>query len=494
MKIAVVRERFEGETRVAAPPETVAKLVGLGGSVTVEKGAGLGSRILDADYVVAGATTNTFQLTGIDSTGYGSYTSGGHVISARPRSGGVRWKGQISKHDTLSLTINENVSLYVEPGPATAQGLDLSGVVIENPKMVGAIIGGIEVLRSSMGQSYANAAQAGKQCYFGWMLDGTSDAVQQVSIEKHTVRVTADNPDYVQWAMCGSNVAPQTIRVRDTSWKEFGYSRQKRFTSQWRFDVTFSDNIVCVAADATTARVQPSASAGRGAFVPIRLQYANGGSVSTGEWASRYITTVLIPKPVADGVYNIYLYDNANVVAAEAVSTDPVLDTVSGLMVKTGDATRTFVGRLAVSGGSWVTSGGQYLAATMLGGTQPGTVAWGFWDANDRSWNIKAGMNPPSALADYTYKFKATFEASKVVDLGSITAGASATFTMSGADGALGQLGDKVIGVSCNIDTGGLVLAGRFSNTNEITVTAINPTGGAIDMASTTFYAEFQRR
>lgn len=56
MKIAVVRERFEGENRVAATPETVAKLVALGGSVTVEKGAGLGSRILDADYAAAGAT------------------------------------------------------------------------------------------------------------------------------------------------------------------------------------------------------------------------------------------------------------------------------------------------------------------------------------------------------------------------------------------------------------------------------------------------------
>ncbi|KFC67686.1 NAD(P) transhydrogenase subunit alpha [Devosia sp. LC5] len=56
MKIAIVRERFEGENRVAATPETVGKLVGLGASVTVEKGAGLGSRILDADYVAAGAT------------------------------------------------------------------------------------------------------------------------------------------------------------------------------------------------------------------------------------------------------------------------------------------------------------------------------------------------------------------------------------------------------------------------------------------------------
>ena len=56
MKIAIVRERFEGENRVAATPETVGKLVALGASVSVEKGAGLGSRILDKDYGAAGAT------------------------------------------------------------------------------------------------------------------------------------------------------------------------------------------------------------------------------------------------------------------------------------------------------------------------------------------------------------------------------------------------------------------------------------------------------
>jgi NAD(P) transhydrogenase subunit alpha len=56
MKIAIVRERFEGENRVAATPETVGKLIALGASVAVEKGAGLGSRILDKDYTAAGAT------------------------------------------------------------------------------------------------------------------------------------------------------------------------------------------------------------------------------------------------------------------------------------------------------------------------------------------------------------------------------------------------------------------------------------------------------
>jgi NAD(P) transhydrogenase subunit alpha len=56
MKIAIVRETLAGENRVAATPETVGKFIALGASVSVEKGAGLGSRILDKDYETAGAT------------------------------------------------------------------------------------------------------------------------------------------------------------------------------------------------------------------------------------------------------------------------------------------------------------------------------------------------------------------------------------------------------------------------------------------------------
>jgi NAD(P) transhydrogenase subunit alpha len=56
MKIAVSRERSEGESRVAATPETVQKFVGLGASVAVEAGAGAAARFPDADYAAAGAT------------------------------------------------------------------------------------------------------------------------------------------------------------------------------------------------------------------------------------------------------------------------------------------------------------------------------------------------------------------------------------------------------------------------------------------------------
>jgi NAD(P) transhydrogenase subunit alpha len=54
--IAVTRERRAGETRVAAVPETVKKLIAAGFSVTIEAGAGLAATYPDADYQAAGAT------------------------------------------------------------------------------------------------------------------------------------------------------------------------------------------------------------------------------------------------------------------------------------------------------------------------------------------------------------------------------------------------------------------------------------------------------
>jgi H+-translocating NAD(P) transhydrogenase subunit alpha len=55
VKVAVVRESG-AETRVAAIPETVKKLIALGASVAVEAGAGAEAAIADADYETAGAT------------------------------------------------------------------------------------------------------------------------------------------------------------------------------------------------------------------------------------------------------------------------------------------------------------------------------------------------------------------------------------------------------------------------------------------------------
>ncbi|MFN7056003.1 Re/Si-specific NAD(P)(+) transhydrogenase subunit alpha [Hyphomonas sp.] len=56
MKISVLKERRPGETRVAATPETVKKLIGLGHSVTIETGAGTVAGFPDSSFTEAGAT------------------------------------------------------------------------------------------------------------------------------------------------------------------------------------------------------------------------------------------------------------------------------------------------------------------------------------------------------------------------------------------------------------------------------------------------------
>ncbi|WP_033289816.1 Re/Si-specific NAD(P)(+) transhydrogenase subunit alpha [Amycolatopsis jejuensis] len=56
MLIGVLKEARPGETRVAATPETVGKLRGLGYEVAVEPGAGLASGFFDEAYTGAGAT------------------------------------------------------------------------------------------------------------------------------------------------------------------------------------------------------------------------------------------------------------------------------------------------------------------------------------------------------------------------------------------------------------------------------------------------------
>jgi H+-translocating NAD(P) transhydrogenase subunit alpha len=58
MKIAVLKEAA-GETRCAAIPETVKKFIALGAELAVERGAGEGASVGDADFEAAGAKVGT---------------------------------------------------------------------------------------------------------------------------------------------------------------------------------------------------------------------------------------------------------------------------------------------------------------------------------------------------------------------------------------------------------------------------------------------------
>jgi NAD(P) transhydrogenase subunit alpha len=66
MKVAVAAETDAGEPRVAATPETVKKMIGLGTEVAIEPGAGIKSGIPDADYAAAGASIARDALSNAD--------------------------------------------------------------------------------------------------------------------------------------------------------------------------------------------------------------------------------------------------------------------------------------------------------------------------------------------------------------------------------------------------------------------------------------------
>jgi len=56
MKLALLKERREGEKRVAATPDTVKKYKALGLEVAVETGAGANAHFSDQDFIAAGAS------------------------------------------------------------------------------------------------------------------------------------------------------------------------------------------------------------------------------------------------------------------------------------------------------------------------------------------------------------------------------------------------------------------------------------------------------
>src|ERR1700733_6033825 len=79
MKVAVAAEADAGEPRVAATPETVKKMIGLGAEIVVEPGAGTKSGILDADYAAAGASVAAAALHGADIVLQGRRPEAGEV-------------------------------------------------------------------------------------------------------------------------------------------------------------------------------------------------------------------------------------------------------------------------------------------------------------------------------------------------------------------------------------------------------------------------------
>jgi NAD(P) transhydrogenase subunit alpha len=131
MRLAVLKERRAGETRVAATPDTVKKMVQLGISVAVEAGAGAGVSIADADYEAAGATIAPDATTALNSAGvvFAVQLPEGQARAAIPRgallvciSGLMTDKGQAGAIAAAGIDL---ASMELLPRITRAQSMDV---------------------------------------------------------------------------------------------------------------------------------------------------------------------------------------------------------------------------------------------------------------------------------------------------------------------------------------------------------------------------------
>jgi len=128
VKIAIVKERAAGETRVAATPETVKKFKALGAEVAVEPGAGLSASIADADYAAAGAEVSADAVKGAgivlgvqgpDPAALAGVAPGAWIVA------GLDPFGQRARIDAYAAAGLEALAMEFMPRITRAQSMDI---------------------------------------------------------------------------------------------------------------------------------------------------------------------------------------------------------------------------------------------------------------------------------------------------------------------------------------------------------------------------------
>ena len=131
MKLAILKERRPGEARVAATPETVKKLKGLGLDILVESGAGARARVSDTDYETAGAvvTPDTGQMLGEADIVF-SVRGPGEAEIAKMKTGAVLacMLAPYTEKDTIARLAAQGVTAFAMefiPRISRAQAMDV---------------------------------------------------------------------------------------------------------------------------------------------------------------------------------------------------------------------------------------------------------------------------------------------------------------------------------------------------------------------------------
>jgi len=398
------------------------------------------SSVAARSYAVTVVDANSFSI-GVDTSGFGAWTSGGHAFPTVATSGGLRLKGQIGELNNCGFTINKNRSVYVDgDGGGLPQDLAFNNSTIENPQLIGVHIKGCRTINSDVLHVYTNAdAGAGPQ-YWGHLYDGEENLVAEVNMRGLCVRTTAASGEahLTVFQAIGSNVALGSVRhdAQSMHVKQFGFPGQVMFRN-----LTFEPvNFTCetIVTSAIEVRVRPRNTYGAGDKMPMRQSY--GGSAGS-PYSSGAVVWVPIPALgiainnaglANNTVYFVYIYPRQTAIQdplLELSTTVPTSDANSGFMIKTGDPTRVWTGARVQTDGSaqFVTAAGSWLNPLVVPSGQPGLPAYQWVSAVDRKLRHRNASTLPSSIIDADYEYWPTVETNVTYTIPELLTGASTT-------------------------------------------------------------------
>jgi hypothetical protein len=315
-----------------------------------------------------------------------------------PTSGGMRWKGQVLTTDQAAFVLCENVGLYIQGGSGLANTVMMENTVFENNKTRSFYCDGVDGLIWSGGNIYNSDAYSAIR---GAEFDAASNLVRGVKIENIVVRATSGNNNIQAFVISGANADLKSCRVRNTIWQNFDYAGQSRFVG-WQFD-TIQQSCASAVLSSTEFRFRPVQTTGinlaKGNSTPFRLRGVNAGS-TTGEWVELQVPALGINKTnsglAVSTRYYCYLFESSGAADVEFSTTVPVVDSASGYEVKTGDATRLYIGSVLTDGsGNFLTSGAGWLNPSVISGSQFGLYTF-MWTDSANVLRIKYSSAPTS--------------------------------------------------------------------------------------------------
>ena len=321
----------------------------------------------------------------------------------QPGSGGMIWKGQVLVMESSGFANgNQNCGLFIKGDSGLAQVVDLRNVTFENCIKRGLFCRGVSAFKGRNLQFFNNDSYVSTNAL---EFEAASYTIRQVDIDGVVVRATAGNNAYTAFKISGANADLTSCRVRNVTWDNFDYAGQTRF-SGWQFDQALNACMLQVASSAEIY-LRPNITFGGGNTVPLRLRGGGGGTPSTtGEWVAKqvpYAGLYLNPAtlPLAIGTrYYIYVYDTGGVggtPALEPSTTGFSIDTATGYPVKSGDATRFYVGSVigGASSGTVATSASGWANAIPVPSSQPGAFSYMWCDSSGRL-RVKYATAPTS--------------------------------------------------------------------------------------------------